>query len=278
VSSDTNLFRRYPVALFYLLAFAISWLGWIPKVAYARGESAFTSPLFVFLAGAGPAIAAAIVMFALKGRAGLDELFAALTRWRVSWTWYLVALFGGAIITLASVGLGSLFGLSTTGLAAAIPYGALPGLFLFILLTVVWEELGWRGFALPRLQARYNALITSLIVGLLWALWHLPNAWDPTIAFSQVPFWLYALERILLSVIFTWLVNNALGSVLLAGLFHASDNVFGTLPVAAGIDVMQYFLIRTVTVGVIALLLVVAFGPAHLSRKPDPVSGLEVAS
>ncbi|HEU5103163.1 MAG TPA: CPBP family intramembrane glutamic endopeptidase [Roseiflexaceae bacterium] len=89
---------------------------------------------------------------------------------------------------------------------------------------VIGEELGWRGYALPRLQARYGGLGASLILGILWAAWHLPNQFIPGLEFYGYGFATFALYVVAMTVLFTWLARETHGSVLLAWLFHGAIN------------------------------------------------------
>jgi membrane protease YdiL (CAAX protease family) len=163
--------RRQPILTFYLLAFAITWASWLPQAAHTHGLFPFDSPLFYLLGGVGPLLAAFIVLRLLRGAAGDAELFAPLLRGRVGFGWYLVALVGPAMLGLAASGLSGSLGAAREQPGAAL---ALLPVFLRSLLAAVPEEVAWRGFVLPRLQARHSALVASLIIGSLAALWHLP--------------------------------------------------------------------------------------------------------
>jgi membrane protease YdiL (CAAX protease family) len=99
---------------------------------------------------------------------------------------------------------------------------------MFIVLGVA-EELGWRGYAFARLQPRYGALVASLIVGALHALWHLPLWFAPGVDLSSAPYPVYALWVVACSVVWSWIYNGTDGSVLLAGLAHATTNVVSML-------------------------------------------------
>lgn len=162
--------RERPVFGFYVLAFAITWLGWVPQALHSRGLFPFGGPL-LYLFGAGPMVAAFVVLRVLRGGEGDGGLFGPLLRWRVGAGWYGVAPFGYAAIWLAAIGIG---GDPRTELEEVGPLLALVPVLLVYLLQTVPEEVAWRGFALPRLQSCHSARISSLIVGILWAMWHLP--------------------------------------------------------------------------------------------------------
>jgi membrane protease YdiL (CAAX protease family) len=105
-------------------------------------------------------------------------------------------------------------------------------LFLVILTLTdgLGEELAWRGFALPRLLTRHNALVASLVLGVLWALWHLSLVWTEGNAMYQLPIWLLLVDIPAKSILFTWVFLHTRGSVLLAMLLHGATNLFVVSP------------------------------------------------
>jgi uncharacterized protein len=112
-------------------------------------------------------------------------------------------------------------------------WGLLPAALLVATLTDgLGEELGWRGFALPQLLARRTPLTASLVLGLVWAAWHLPLLWTAGAVLHDQPPWLLVLDVVAKAVLFTWVFLHTRGSVLIAVLFHASLNVF-SIPLAA---------------------------------------------
>ena len=156
------------------------------------------------------------------------------------------------------------------------------GYFLFqLFLMGGLEEFGWRGFALPRLQERYTALIASVVIGVVWALWHAPLFFVPGTFYSQVPPALYLLQTIGLSVMITWVYNSTGGSVLLAMMFHAASNVSMLLyPYEIDIEVIETPLAvdvsMTIVYVVVAALLVVVYGGRKLSTR-ETIPGTEHA-
>src|SRR5579859_1590477 len=172
-----NFIKRHPLLAFYVLAFAISWGGILLVIGgpgnfpgtSAQVEKLFLSVMVAWLAG--PSLANIVVTGLVDGKAGYRELLAHLLRWRVGARWYALALLGAPLMYVALA-----FALSLTSieflpgiliandrtplLLMGLAYGLLGGGFL--------EELGWTGFAVPRLRQRYGALRTGLIVGVLW--------------------------------------------------------------------------------------------------------------
>lgn len=249
--------RKQPVLAFYMLAFAITWLGWLPQAAHAHGLFPFDSPVFYVLGGVGPMLAAYIVLRVLHGENATEELFAPLLRWRVGIGWYAVALGGYAVVWLAALALRGELG---TAVDLVTPSLALLATFAIRFVAAIPEEVAWRGFALPRLQARHGALAASLIVGVFWALWHLPLLLIKGDVMSTYPLAPYFLEVIAISVVYTWLYNSTRGSVLIVTIFHAASNVVGPF---LGVE-------QTVAAVLVAAALVILWGPARLARHNAP--------
>lgn len=259
--SVTTWVRARPVLAFCLLTFAITWGAWWPMAAYNRGWTDLHLPALYFVGGLGPGIAAYVVMRILHGKAAGAALFGPLLRWRVSWAWYAVAvLLAPAVWLLAA----TLTGTLGTELAALGSVAAVAAALVRYLLAAVPEEVGWRGFALPTLQARHSALTASLIVGLLWWAWHLPLilGGDPVMStYPLVPYGIWILAQ---AVLYTWLYNNTGGSLLIAVLLHGISNVVGVFSAAPW-----------ATTGVTVALAVVAiavYGPRELSRTGPRVA------
>ena len=121
------------------------------------------------------------------------------------------------------------------------------------------EEIGWRGFALPHLQKRHNALLATLIVGILWGLWHLPLVFLAG-PMSEYPFlWFFII--VTNAFIYTWIYNSTKGSILLVALFHGSLNLWGLF--ITGVSPIAYALLNCV----VAIAVIAVFGRAHLSRR-----------
>src|SRR5215217_7413964 len=227
-----KLLRRHPLVTFFLLVFIITWVVWVPRASGA--------PLGVVGQAWtwAPTIAALLAAALTGGRGALRELGSRLVRWRVGWQWYLVVILGPAAFSLAVAGVYTLLGGSW---AEAAPPALLEGPLLFLplfllILTLtdgLGEELAWRGFALPRLLTRYNALAASLILGVIWALWHLPLLWTEGGPMYQLPVWLLLLDVTAKAVLFTWVFLHTRGSVLIAMLFHGATNLFLVSPEVA---------------------------------------------
>lgn len=233
-----ELVRRRPLTAFFVLAFGISWLAWLPYVASASGLGLVdlqfpsvlgTTQLFGVLPGAylGPLTAALVVTSVAEGRAGLRAWRRRLTNWRVGWRWYVGVLTAVPAVTLLATLLlpGAWSGAQLVGIAVLAAY--LPVLALQIITTGVAEEPGWRDFALPRLQARRGPVLGTVILGTLWGCWHLPlflTDWGGWPDLTWVDPAEFVLLCIPLSIVITWVYNRTGGSLPLIILLHSSIN------------------------------------------------------
>lgn len=265
--------KRHPLFLFFFLAFALSWPIMIIDVLGSQGVFNFRVPVPVLLLmGYGPTIAALIVTGLLEGKSGIRLLLWRLLRWRVGIQWFLIAIFGMAGLFFLAYQLSIWLGYPPPAMPEMpmAPFLAVPVLFLVSLL-INGEEVGWRGFALPRLQARYSALTSSLILGMVWAAFHLPLFWTLGSTQAEQPMGGFLLGILASSIMVTWLYNNTGGSLLLVVLFHASINTWSQ--VIPGIDTAHtavgpiYWLVTGLTTGT-AVLITLVYGAKTLTGKP----------
>jgi uncharacterized protein len=261
--------RKYPIAWFYILAFGISWLGMTSVVLASRDIAPFYRPYFLVLSifyAIGPALAAVIVSQTAYGKTGVWNLLKGLIRWRVGAIWYIVAVLGPVVLFLAAQLTTKLLGLPIT---IALPPVELSPYVIFgatvNFLANTCEEIGWRGFALPHLQKRHNALHATLIVGTLWGLWHLPLFFLAG-PMSEYPFlWFTSIAAA--AFIYTWIYNSTKGSILLVALFHGLGNIFGAF--IPGVSPVAYALLNCV----VAIVLIAVFGRVNLSRREKVYAG-----
>jgi len=253
------LVKRHRLTAFFILAYALSWWAWI---LYALGV--FPNPVASF----GPFLAAIVVLALTEGKAGLLGLFRRMIRWRVAPGWYAVALLLPVVLTAAATMLNV-----TLGAQAPSPaqLGAWPGIFsTFAIVLLVpgvggaWEEPGWRGYAVPRLQHGRSALVASLILGVLIAGWHLPLIVVGQVYYPDIVLILAAV------IVFNWVFNNAKGSVLIIMLMHAANNaVSGSFfsPMFSGADSVREAWLLALVWWVVAALVIVISGATDFSRK-----------
>ncbi|AKG21080.1 type II CAAX endopeptidase family protein [Calothrix sp. 336/3] len=261
--------RKYPIAWFYILAFGISWLGMISVVLVSRGIAPVYRPYFLVLSifyAIGPALAAVIVSQIAYGKTGVWDLLKGLIRWRVGAIWYIIAILGSVVPILAAQLITKLLGLSVTIALPPVelsPYVIFAGAVNFLANTC--EEIGWRGFALPHLQKRHNALYATLIVGMLWSLWHLPLIFLAG-PMSEYPF-LWFISIAADAFIYTWIYNSTKGSILPVALLHGSGNI--VVAFITGVSPIAYALVNCV----VAIILIAVLGRANLSRREKICAG-----
>ncbi len=265
MSPLSKVVKHYPLISFFLLTIALSW--W-PLILYAFNPSFFSvSPPLLAL---GPSLAAIIVTALSSGKVGLKALLSRMVRWRVGLKWYIAALGFPVAVYVVSLSLNILlFGASPSTEEQFGSWYLVFPLFAFSLLSplsgALGEELGWRGFALPRVQGRVSALSAALIIGVVWVLWHLPLVISGNIS-APLP---WALGLMGATIVFTWLFNNTRGSVLMAMVLHASENTLGSFlgTLFEGADFVRMFWLVNAVYCVAGIVLVVVYGPKHLSRK-----------
>jgi membrane protease YdiL (CAAX protease family) len=170
------------------------------------------------------------------------------------------------VITLTYKALGN----PGTGILPGETLLSLLGILIFTLFSgPLAEELGWRGFALPRLQAKYNALLSSLILGAIWTCWHLPLFFVTGATQMSIPFPIYLVLVTTISVYITWLYNNTKGSLVITVLAHYAYNLTGFLTGVLGLmPAMLFYGIAGSLLGVLTIAVVFVFGPRALSKKP----------
>ncbi len=263
MNGSDSAVRRHAVVLFYLLAFALSWLGWVPQALHARGLFPFDSPLLGLLGGSGPTLAAVIVLLLLRDRNGLRDLFRSLFRLRVSFWWYLFAFGFWVAVTALALGLGALFGQPFRHFAWVphLPsWPTLLSIFVTMLLSNVWEEIGWRGFALPRLRQKAADLPVALLMGSLWFLWHLPLLLNPSSPMAGLPWYGMLIFCLSQTVIYTWLYAHTAPSLFFVSILHAMSNTVAFVLLDLGVFVPSYPFVVGVTT-LVALVLVLIYGP-----------------
>jgi membrane protease YdiL (CAAX protease family) len=220
--------RRYDALVFFLLTLALTWVVWIPR---AMGTPVgVVGQLWTWI----PAVAALACAALLDGRAGVRDLGRRLVLWRVRWWWYPIVLVGPLVFSLIAAAIAMLLGEPWTAVrppALTLSIPALVATFLILVITDgLGEELGWRGYLLPRLLSRYRAVTASLILGFGWWLWHLPLVWTAGATLEGRPLWLLLADLMANSLVFTYVFLGTRGSVLMAILLHASTNLFVTSP------------------------------------------------
>jgi uncharacterized protein len=280
--------KRHPVLSYFVLAFAISWGGILPiigGVGAIPGTAEQTTKLFpaVYLVTvAGPSLAGLLLTGLTGGWTAFRELGSRLLKWRVGARWYAVALLTTPLTVMATLLSLSLISpeflpgfLTTSVKASMLQFGFVASLGL---LTGLLEELGWTGFAIPRLLGRHGVFATGLFVGLLWGAWHfLSNIWGSGTS-SGVPLALF-MPAILFSflppyrVLMVWVYERT-ESLLVAILMHASLVAFWIIstPVGmVGVPLVTWYLVWAAALWAVVGAVAMA-NHGHISRQP-PLQG-----
>jgi uncharacterized protein len=258
------------LSLYTALAFLIMWgLFFLGKCGIIKPAS----PLFmvVFVVGSwGPTIAAVLTLLVLGEGRDIGQLFTGWTCWKVGAGWILAALSPFAVAGLIVLIYVGLMGKPIANPSPQTVFSGLLVVFLSGFLTgPTGEEPGWRAFATPRLQQHLSALVASVVLGIIWALWHLP-LWflkgTPQFGSPYAPF---ALSCAVQTVFFTWIFNNTRGSLAMASLLHFSLNVsLGLIAVLGLVPMASYIWIQSVVYAILVIVVIGVFGGRRLSLKP----------
>ncbi len=272
---------RHRLAAFVAIAYSFTWViqG---GLAYSGMEASWTHSILIGFGGFGPPVGAAVVVWASGGslRTWVSQMF----KWRIGAKWWAVAI----LLPFAVLAFGVVLFVFAGG---PVDFSSMESPFIY-LFAIAWgtvwgggqEDLGWRGFMLPVLQERYSALAASLLVGVTWAGWHLPLFLNATTThggwpLSQQLLWMVSI--LAGSVLWTWMYNSTGGSVLAVAVFHAGINAMGIYHpadpdalVPNGVPDPWLNLLAELTGAVplvlIALLLVVVYGPQRLANHEPP--------
>jgi membrane protease YdiL (CAAX protease family) len=258
-----HLIRQHPLITFFVLAFGIAWAILIPSVLSSYGLISLPgSTVLLLVMGYGPTIAAVVVSALIGGRTEIRALLRRLLIWRVGWSWWAITLFLNGAIILGALALYRLLGNEVPPFEPLSPGLLLETVLLFVVVALInGEEIGWRGFALPRLQQRYGVIVTVAVLGILETLFHLPIFFNngPSQAGGQngTPFGAFFATSVLAVFLLVWLYDHTRGSLLIATLFHASMNAWSNiLPFPSSSPSFFWLLAFAQLVAIVAVLIV----------------------
>jgi membrane protease YdiL (CAAX protease family) len=254
-------FNVMALVLYVVIAYGIVWL----LIGISTWFKVPFTPLLIVGSWA-PNIAAFLVIgLVLRERHGIRSLLARWLRWRFAAFWYLAAL-SAVVLALLSLALFLVVG-GRLAAAGSLTVGTVLSLVVIEIVTgATGEELGWRGFLQLRLQEKLAPLPASLVVGVIWAAFHLPLWTVPGGPWASIPFWSFALAAVSASVIFAWLVNGAGGSMVIATIFHFLFNVASNIIIVLGVPIPSFYAIYALLFTAFAVVVAVA-GAVSRARR-----------
>ena len=240
--------RQHQVVAYVILTFLFTWLCW--SISFTSSNQSI-SGVFRIVGSFMPSVVAVTFSACFFGKRGMKELLKKIIVWKISPLYYVFAIFYTAasvfipsfICTMLGLDYRVYFGTQLAGISLTSPFMVFACFFAVMFFGgPVGEELGWRGFVLPRLQKRFSPITASIIIGVIWSCWHIPmflvHAEGYDISFIR-----YLFETIWLAILFTWLYNHTKGSLLIPILFHSVDNFVFALCYR---DFMNHFNVYTV--------------------------------
>jgi membrane protease YdiL (CAAX protease family) len=265
---------RKQLTQFFIVTFIFSWLLWLPGVLTYFDIVAAPAGLLrglEALGAIGPAVVALILSRRLAGKEGLRALLRSAINVKAHWKFWvgaslmLLCLHAASrlVLTLISSDL-------PTSPSGAPPLALIPyAILIFLVGGGLGEEIGWRGYALDRLQEKHPALNAGLLLAAIWIVWHLPLFFYSGTNQSLIPFWLWLIPVVALGVMMTWVYNNT-GTVFSAALFHTVGNlayeIFPVLPTEATPSVTGY-VILTIFYVAATVVIVLVYGAKTLRRE-----------
>jgi len=266
--SAKKLIRNHPLSFYFFLAFAITWGVMIPYTLSVWGIIAGDWTIAFYLSSFGPTFAAVTLVGIIEGKTGLQGLWKRAGQWRVGWPWLLfifaVMPFLTLLVNIAQPGaLAEFLGIS------ALTVVRYPLIFCIVLVVggPLGEEIGWRGFALPRMQPRYGPLWGTLALGILWACWHLELFLTPdqgggpgtgwSTFFTNFP--IFFVFVVALAIVMTWIFNHTHGSLFAAICAHNGVDapIYALIPPFPAVGRTTLVLGGAIGFGVLAALILI---------------------
>ena len=267
--------RSRALLLYVAIAYGITWFVWFPYLRAASVGSPLPNPFLYYLAAAGPFLAAIAAEWYERGLIGISDLFVRLVDVRRAWKWVVIGLFSPLLLVPVAVVVLKLAGYgwptwNQIGITGRAP--GLTPLVTWLLMTLsygIGEEVGWRGFLLPRLQAKRSALFATAILTVIWGGWHLPAFWfrEGYVGLDATGIVGFAIGLAAGAILLTALYNASRGSILVVALWHGSWNWVATSDGLQG----PWVATMTTLIMVAAPLLIWRWGVRDLSPYARPV-------
>jgi membrane protease YdiL (CAAX protease family) len=265
-----NWICKHQLISFFVLTYAIMYGIMFGYIYLQPGQPLQPWSLVWAIGIFSPTISAVFLAWMIGGPAEVKRLLSGFTRWKVGLGWYFAALFlllGPLVIALVYIALGH----PPVGLRPGVAIISTLGIILFQFFSGPFsEETGWRGFALPRLESKYNALVSSLILGVFWTFWHLPFFYLTGATQMGIPLPIYLFLVLTITLYLTWLYNNTRGSLVITTLAHFTYNLASTLivSVASLMPAMVFYMTAGPLLFLVVVGVLIYYGPKYLSRKP----------
>ncbi len=267
--------KKYSLLTFFVLSYLIMIVGvFIILLLREIGGLSLLEYIMLLVAVTSPTISAILLTGLNDGKEGLKKLLSGFGKWKVGPFWYIA----GFILILLPI-IVAVFYIIISGFVPIIASNMTIGIFFLSLLEnlimgPLSEEAGWRGYALPRLETRMSALKSSLVLGIIWACWHLPLY----LIEPRMPFYIYIVIVIVLAILFTWAYNNTGGSLIIPIIFHFSFNatgryITGTIQL---MPLMIFYISASIMLTIYTILVIAYYGPKRLSRKPESELPFEI--
>lgn len=275
MQTSTHFLKRHSLVNGLFLMFLYTWTIELSN----SGILPFQVPFAIYITlGWGFVFVSVIMTWLTLGRDAVVTLLKRYLLWRVGWKWFLAALllepafiiagvYLNAALTQVPPDFSSVIARELFGASAILPLFILP--FFLVEILINGEEIGWRGYVLPRLQAKHSALVSSLILGVVWGIWHLPKFLSD---FNVVAFAWFMLHIMAFSVLLTWLYNNTKGSLLMVAICHAASNTVSIfVPMASTVssENMGAYIVYVLFEAAAAVIVSITAGPARLSRAEE---------
>lgn len=263
---EAVVFAALTLGLSYLVFWGPIALAGVPTISFVANIRGPVWAIVLFLLGGFvPSVVAILLTGLFEGREGVRRLLRRSLQFNLGWRWYLASIL---VVALGAAGqilinrlLGNPFNLS-------LYLSQLPSFIPLIILGPLSEEYGWRGYLLVKLQQRWNALSSSLIVGIVWGLWHLPLFF--MVGTSQhelhLPFVVFLVGTIAVSVLMTWVNNNTRNSIWAAIFLHWLYTYAGQVNSSGVTRSAAFNWLEMTPYVLIALVVIIVWGPKRLTR------------
>lgn len=252
-----EILKKFTVVSFYTVTFTLSGLLLILNIIFPQAERyGITFPQLA------PGIVAVVFIWLMNGDIGLRNLKSKLTFAFTDIKWLIIAILLPAFVLSICFFILSYIKTKTLTPPKVDEMSMYLSCLIGIIIGSIGEEIGWRGFMLPKLQLKYSALASSILLGIFWGFWHL------NFSFGVIGFFAYSLTVTELSIIFTWLCNKTNGRLMIPVALHTSFNFFTRILLYSEMGICLFF-IEIIVFGILCIIIIKTSGIDSLSKKVD---------